>query len=174
MPRKERNYVRPPVVPDKTKPNKRQCTAHRRDGQRCTQSPIRGGTVCRMHGGSAPQVQKSARAYLAEQVQPSITRLVKERDGAPKSADRIRAAVALLDRAGFGAKMTIEVDDNREMLIERLRDLRARGPEALLALQASATDDDDDTIDAEVIEEGDEAETTDTPDKPDPKRERRG
>lgn len=151
-----------------------QCVAtSKQSGQRCKRSPIPGGTVCKIHGGGIKVVQKSARAFLAEQVQPSIARLATEREKAPKSADRIRAAVALLDRAGFGPRVTVEVDESRTLLIERLRDLRARGPEALLALQAQA-ESDDDTIDAEVVEDGDEDDTTDADDKPDPKRERRG
>ncbi len=30
------------------------CTAHRRDGTPCGAYGIRGGGVCRMHGGAAP------------------------------------------------------------------------------------------------------------------------
>lgn len=37
------------------------CTAHsKRTGKPCTQPAIRGGSVCRMHGGSAPQVKAAA------------------------------------------------------------------------------------------------------------------
>lgn len=44
------------------------CTARRsRDGQPCRCYAIVGGTVCRMHGGAAPQVrlQAEARRVLA-------------------------------------------------------------------------------------------------------------
>ncbi len=37
-----------------------QCTATRVDGKRCTASAIRGGLVCRMHGGAAPQIRAKA------------------------------------------------------------------------------------------------------------------
>lgn len=42
----------------------RRCTAKRRDGRRCGNWSIRGGFVCRMHGGAAPQVRAKARARL--------------------------------------------------------------------------------------------------------------
>lgn len=155
-----------------------QCVGNsKQSGKRCRRAPIPGGTVCKIHGGGTPTVQKSARAFLAEQVQPSIARLATEREKATKSADRIRASVALLDRAGFGPRVTVEVDDARSLLIERLRDLRARGPEAIEALRAAAAvvvADDDDTIDAEVVEDGDEDDSDDAGDTPDPKRQRRG
>ena len=36
------------------------CTAPNRQGHRCGRRPIIGGTVCKMHGGGAPQVQQKA------------------------------------------------------------------------------------------------------------------
>jgi len=43
------------------------CTAHRTDGTPCGAWAIRGGYVCRMHGGSAPQVKAAARRRLWEE-----------------------------------------------------------------------------------------------------------
>ena len=40
------------------------CKAHRRNGLPCKGSAIRGATVCRLHGGSAPQVRDAARRRL--------------------------------------------------------------------------------------------------------------
>lgn len=45
----------------------RQCQATRRDGVRCTKWANAGTTVCRMHGGSAPQVKKKAAQRIAEE-----------------------------------------------------------------------------------------------------------
>lgn len=42
------------------------CTGHRRDGKPCTQKRMQGQTVCRMHGGSAPQSLAAAERRLAE------------------------------------------------------------------------------------------------------------
>lgn len=42
------------------------CAGHsKRTGKPCGQSPIRGGTVCKTHGGTAPQVQAKALRRLA-------------------------------------------------------------------------------------------------------------
>ena len=41
------------------------CKATRRNGDQCGSKPIRGGTVCRMHGGGAPQVKAKAAERLA-------------------------------------------------------------------------------------------------------------
>jgi hypothetical protein len=45
----------------------RQCTAKSRTGNRCKRYAVRGMTVCRFHGGAAPQVKKAAERRLAEQ-----------------------------------------------------------------------------------------------------------
>lgn len=63
---------------------RRQCTATNRQGNRCGQRPIPGGTVCRMHGGAAPQVIFKAKERLAALV--------------PKA---VQVLDALLDRAEF-------------------------------------------------------------------------
>lgn len=50
-----------------SKPVARQCTAvSNSTGKRCKHSAIHGGTVCRVHGGSAPQVKAKAERRLAE------------------------------------------------------------------------------------------------------------
>jgi hypothetical protein len=43
------------------------CTAHRSDGTPCGAWAIRGGYVCRMHGGAAPQVRSAAHMRLFEE-----------------------------------------------------------------------------------------------------------
>jgi hypothetical protein len=42
------------------------CSARKSNGQPCKAYPIHGTTVCRVHGGSAPQVRAAAKARLAE------------------------------------------------------------------------------------------------------------
>jgi hypothetical protein len=56
-------------------PMKARCTATNRQGKRCGKSPIPGGTVCRMHGGAAPQVKQKAMERLMELQHPAISRL---------------------------------------------------------------------------------------------------
>ena len=43
---------------------RRRCRARRKNGERCRNWSIRGGFVCRMHGGGAPQVRAKARARV--------------------------------------------------------------------------------------------------------------
>lgn len=44
-----------------------QCTATaNRTGQRCAMAAMKGGTVCRVHGGRAPQVKRAAKRRLSE------------------------------------------------------------------------------------------------------------
>lgn len=51
------------------------CKATNRQGNRCGKPPIPGGTVCRMHGGAAPQVKEAALARLMKLQHPAIDRL---------------------------------------------------------------------------------------------------
>ena len=47
-------------------PRAGKCVGHsKQTGKLCTQPAIRGGTVCRYHGGGAPQVQAKAKERLA-------------------------------------------------------------------------------------------------------------
>jgi hypothetical protein len=56
---------------------KPQCRATNRQGQRCKRPPILGGTVCRMHGGAAPQVKNKAEERLRALEMPAIERLAQ-------------------------------------------------------------------------------------------------
>lgn len=52
------------------------CTAtSKTTGKGCQSPAIQGGTVCRMHGGSAPQVKEAALARLLRLQHPAIGRL---------------------------------------------------------------------------------------------------
>ena len=80
------------------------CTAKSKQRQaRCKQPAIAGGTVCRFHGGAAPQVQEAARARLDKLTHPAITRLgeLVEQKEFPSTA--LSAVKDVLDRNGFGA-----------------------------------------------------------------------
>ena len=88
----------------------RQCTAKsKRSGQRCKRAPIRGGNVCSMHGGKAPQVEGSARERLASLVDPAIVALRKALEADDLNAT-LRAARLVLDRTGYGPTKTIVGD----------------------------------------------------------------
>jgi len=54
----------------------RQCRAtSKQTGQQCRRSAIPGGTVCRYHGGAAPQVVQAAMDRLRALQHPAIDRL---------------------------------------------------------------------------------------------------
>lgn len=97
----------------------RRCTATNRAGSRCLRQPIPGGEVCVMHGGRAPQVQKSARARLLDGADLAIDYLLNLLTPRPpcevcgrSDADRdptvVRACQLVLDRSGFHPTLTVE------------------------------------------------------------------
>lgn len=107
---------------------RRQCTATNRRGERCGQAPILGGTVCKTHGGSAPQVRRKAALRLQELIDPAIGVLAREMVTADKSADRQRAANSVLDRAGVPRTATVlDGDSAKALLVERINALRNEG-----------------------------------------------
>lgn len=81
-------------------------------GNRCTVLAIKGGRVCRTHGGKLTTVRKAAQAALAQAALPAAERLIhmalKKRDIA--DADRLRAILAILDRAGVEGRQTVELE----------------------------------------------------------------
>jgi hypothetical protein len=81
------------------------CRAHNRQGGRCRRYPVPGALVCKIHGGGAPQVQRSARQRLLEAADPAAARLVQLLES-DDEAIAVRAATALLDRAGHGPSST--------------------------------------------------------------------
>lgn len=129
-PTKQRTKQRRPANSDglahrNASPDTPRCIATNRQGNRCGSQPIPGGTVCRMHGGAAPQVQRKARLRLLELIDPAISLLANEMSNADKSADRQRAANSILDRAGV-PRVTKQDDAQtaREMLLARLIAMR--------------------------------------------------
>lgn len=110
---------------------KNRCTAFARTandgkGERCRQPAYPGASVCKFHGGAAKQVKQAAALRLASLVSPAIGTLAREMVKAERSADRQRAANSILDRAGVVRQSSAEADTARQLLIERLRDLREK------------------------------------------------
>ena len=90
-------------------PMARQCTATAKStGKRCTHPPIHGGSVCRFHGGAAPQVIKKARERLADLVDPAIGRL-KVLVNAEDERVALAAAKDILDRNDLTGKTKHEI-----------------------------------------------------------------
>ena len=86
---------------------RRLCTAHRRNGEPCRAPAINRATICRVHGGSAPQVKaKAHEVRLADLIGPALM-LLRDliRDEGEPAALRLRAAIAVLDRTGYAEGM---------------------------------------------------------------------
>lgn len=77
-----------------------------------------------MHGGGSPSTKRKAQLRLAELVNPAIATLAREMTNADRSQDRQRAANSILDRAGVSRVSKLETADAREILVQRLLDLR--------------------------------------------------
>jgi hypothetical protein len=97
---------------------RRTCTAHRTDGEPCLGLAIRGAVVCTVHGGSAPQVKRSAEQRIRDLVDPSLNRIQKTiaDDANPQLA--LAAARDILDRAGYKATEKIQSDGRTIIEIE--------------------------------------------------------
>lgn len=135
---------------------RRRCTAYARStGQRCGNAPIKGGTVCKFHGGGAPAVRQKAKLRLAALVDPAIATLGRVMVTAERDQDKLRAAEAILDRAGHPRAARIEgrvsLEDAREQLLEQLLQKRAELAAAPVADPVAL-----EVLDAEVLEEGDD------------------
>jgi len=100
------------------------CTATANStGERCKQPAIPGGTVCRFHGGGAPQVEEKAQERLdrmADEVtagfEERLDDLMDEYDTAEDPDTKVKlfremrqCLTSILDRAGHGPTETREV-----------------------------------------------------------------
>lgn len=92
---------------------KQQCSAKSKStGERCLRPVVPGATICRHHGGNAPQVKRKARERLEKLVDPSIQFLADLIDQGIASEDKsvvLKAALGILDRCGYGPKSQIEL-----------------------------------------------------------------
>lgn len=96
-------------------PMKRQCTATNRQKKRCGRSPILGGTVCRMHGGAAPQVKAKALERLMQLQNAAIDRMavLMHQERYPSTA--FAAARDVLDRTMGKPTESVQVEQSGEV-----------------------------------------------------------
>lgn len=85
------------------------CSATRRDGRPCRAWAIRGGRVCRMHGGGAPQVRAAAERRTVE---AKAERYLARRLGGELHVHPLEAAEGLL------ARDVADVEALRELVAE--------------------------------------------------------
>lgn len=83
------------------------CTAHRTDGAPCKGQALTGAKVCRVHGGSAPQVVAAAKRRIdaaADGVAFRLLTIALSKSKKTKTSDIIAACRDLLNRAGVVAR----------------------------------------------------------------------
>jgi hypothetical protein len=80
-------------------------------GERCKKLAIPGGTVCVVHGGSAPAAKMAAQRRLIAMIDPAMTALLRAIRECDEWPTKVRAAIAVLDRAGFGPTQSLRVDE---------------------------------------------------------------
>lgn len=86
------------------------CVGHSsKTGAPCRKDAIKGATVCRSHGGAAPQVKNAARRRLMEAVDPLMAELLFIALNDDDTRTRLAAIRDALDRAGLGAVKQVEV-----------------------------------------------------------------
>lgn len=139
----------PPVAAERAErrpygPLSVRCRGTNRAGEPCGRAPIRGGDVCILHGGAAPQVQRSAKMRLMAGADLAIDYLLNLLEPKPpcehcgrSDADRdpvvVRACQIVLDRSGHHPTLTVEqvappdpyADYTEDQLIDRLEVLLA-------------------------------------------------
>ena len=101
------------------------CTANKTNGQPCKAPAIKGGTVCRVHGGSAPQVKAKAMQRLLAAVDPIMAELVELALKGETPAVKLAAIRDALDRAGVGEAKRVEVLLTDSVLEEEIARLKA-------------------------------------------------
>lgn len=102
------------------------CSAtSKQKGIRCGRTAIPGGTVCRYHGGAAPQVMKSARERLGLLTDPAITRMEELIKQTEYPSTALAASRDILDRNGFGAP---DAPDRPVVKVKKLVILMQRRP----------------------------------------------
>ena len=88
------------------------CTAKSKStGEQCKLAPIPGGTVCGVHGGSAPAAKMAAQRRLIGMIDPAMAALLRAIEECEEWPTKVRAAIAVLDRAGFGPTASLRLDE---------------------------------------------------------------
>ena len=104
------------------------CTAKSKTtGKQCKNPPVNGATVCRIHGGAAPQVQAAAaRRVLDALVTPALIELRKlvEEESTPKPV-KLGAIKDILDRTGYKAPTQFEGTLTMDMVEREIARLEA-------------------------------------------------
>lgn len=177
-----------------------QCSARAKGtGKRCRRPSALGANVCRMHGGSAPQVKAKAARRLEQAADVLVQRLLQfALDGNVEDATALRAIRDALDRAGLGANKAVDLNvaapafekllgditsGSRDDYRHSIGDSRAGESRAIEHTPALADDDaprpiplpvgfvvDGEVVSAEAVRDGDGSDDADHAATPDDRR----
>lgn len=126
--------------------DKPRCKYTKRNGEQCKNAPIKGGTVCKKHGGAAAHIQRKATERLQSMINPALVELNKILVAPGTSdGDKLRAVAMVLDRTGFGKGFTVEHTQDKPWEVT-MQHIVMEMPEGLDSYP-------DDIEDAEVVEE---------------------
>lgn len=126
------------------------CTARRRNGQPCMNYAIKGSNVCRLHGGSAPQVRAAAQVRLLMASDNLMASLLKiANDETIPVQIRLAAIRDGLDRANIVGTQQISLELGMPAWEQRLLE---SGAVTRVEIDWAGVDDAD-VIDAEVVDE---------------------
>jgi hypothetical protein len=139
------------------------CTARKQNGQPCKAMAARGANVCRVHGGSAPQVRAAAQRRLQQAADVLVQRLLGfALDDTVQDAVALQAIRDALDRAGL--KPGIDVDVTLKPYHSIFEDLESgsrsafRGePEPEPRQRELPPADDDAALDVEIVDDDEDA-----------------
>lgn len=88
-----------------------QCTAKAKStGTQCARAAIAGGTVCRVHGGAAPQVKAKAMQRLIDAAEDAAAELIRIIQNAESESVRVSAIKELFERAGIGEAQRVALE----------------------------------------------------------------
>lgn len=136
------------------------CTTIKKDGKQCNRWSIRGITVCAMHGGKRPNMQKKAESVveaarmrllgLSDQAVDVLEDLIQV---GTNEAIRLKAAQDILDRNGIKGTIDVNVEvehktDPALIVSERLKKLAGAKMEPLS--ESGDDEGEEDVVDAEV------------------------
>ena len=111
------------------------CGAKTSSGSPCRRWPIEGGNRCVLHGGGSPLARMEAEKKLLRGVSVALDRLldaISEHEGespcptcgcnaSSRDPSVLRAAIALLDRSGFGPNLRLQHSNDDESSIGEVR-----------------------------------------------------
>lgn len=131
------------------------CKARKKNGDPCRRPPIKGSTVCRTHGGAAPQVRLAAQVRLAMAADPAAARLIDiANDKTMPPAVRLAANKEILDRANVVGTQQVKLEVGLSKWEQAKQSFVRVVPVGTIDAKPATLD----IVDAEVIEDDEEAE----------------